>query len=230
MATPRLGLPEIAAAQAQKHVTHNEALALLDGLLPAVAVSATTPAAPASPAEGEAYIVPAGGAFGAVAAGAVAIWQGGVWVEVPGAFGWRLLVLDEGRERVFAGSRGWLPGAVIGAHGGTLGLACLDHEIDLAGAAVQTLAGAIPARAILLGVTSSVVETVTGPAAFRVGDGSDLSRFGGSLGLAAGSANIGVIGPSATYAPADLIVSAQDGATPFTAGRLRLSVLCILPG
>ena len=31
--TPCLGLPQIEAAQAQKHVTHNEALALLDVLV-----------------------------------------------------------------------------------------------------------------------------------------------------------------------------------------------------
>lgn len=31
--TPRLGLPLMAAAQAQKHVTHNEALMLVDALV-----------------------------------------------------------------------------------------------------------------------------------------------------------------------------------------------------
>ena len=31
--TPHLGLPLIAASQAQKHVTHNEALGLLDTLV-----------------------------------------------------------------------------------------------------------------------------------------------------------------------------------------------------
>jgi hypothetical protein len=31
--TPHLALPLMAAAQAQKHVTHNEALRLLDGLV-----------------------------------------------------------------------------------------------------------------------------------------------------------------------------------------------------
>lgn len=33
--TPRLGLALLAAAQAQKHVTHNDALASLDGLVQA---------------------------------------------------------------------------------------------------------------------------------------------------------------------------------------------------
>ncbi|SEG27936.1 hypothetical protein SAMN05421751_12317 [Jhaorihella thermophila] len=33
MTTPNLALPYIAAAQAQKHVTHNAALDLLDGLV-----------------------------------------------------------------------------------------------------------------------------------------------------------------------------------------------------
>ena len=48
-ATPRLGLPYLAAAQAQKHVTMNEALSLLDGLVSTSAVSRSLAAQPASP-------------------------------------------------------------------------------------------------------------------------------------------------------------------------------------
>ena len=78
--TIRLGLPLLAAAQAQKHVTHNDALLLLDGLVH-LAVSARgvgTP--PASPAEGDRVIV-GGTPTGAFAgeAGRVAAFDDGAW-------------------------------------------------------------------------------------------------------------------------------------------------------
>ena len=53
-ATPRLGLPLLAAAQAQKHVTHNEALTVLD-VLAQIAVksrSLTLPVRTGSPSIG----------------------------------------------------------------------------------------------------------------------------------------------------------------------------------
>ena len=51
----RLALPLIAPSQAQKHVTHNEALALLDILvqLAVEEVQATTP--PSAPQEGQVW-------------------------------------------------------------------------------------------------------------------------------------------------------------------------------
>src|SRR5690554_3539954 len=61
--TPRLNLPYLAAGQAQKHVTLNEALARLDACVAASARSRTTAAQPAEPAEGDLYLLP-GGASG----------------------------------------------------------------------------------------------------------------------------------------------------------------------
>lgn len=55
--TPRHALPLLAAGQAQKEVTHNEALRLLDALLApeVVAIAVDTP--PASPAIGQCWAV-----------------------------------------------------------------------------------------------------------------------------------------------------------------------------
>jgi hypothetical protein len=55
--TPRMGLPFIAAAQAQKHVTHNEALAELDALTGARFLDRDLTAPPSSPVDGDAYLV-----------------------------------------------------------------------------------------------------------------------------------------------------------------------------
>lgn len=234
MATDILNLPEIAADQAQKHVTHNDALALLDALVPAVVASATTTAAPGSPTEGEAYIVPTGGTFGSVAEDHVAVWvtdsTGGSWRDIPGVFGMRVAVLDEGRHRINAGSRGWVPGQVIGDQGGTLGLRAIDFSATLDASTQTTIVGAIPTRAIILGVTSWVETEVTGPSMFKVGISGELDKFGGSLALAAGASNIGVVGPFATYSPADLLITSQDETTAFTGGVVNVSVLIAEPG
>lgn len=78
--TPRLGFPLLASGQAQKDVTHNEALALADALVQPV-VEAVAPAAiPVSPEPGQCWIV--GGGAGGVWVGhdhAIACWTEGGW-------------------------------------------------------------------------------------------------------------------------------------------------------
>src|SRR3954454_11831150 len=78
--TPNLALPLIAAAQAQKHVTHNEALLAIDALVHCAVKDKHLAAPPAAPAEGDRYIVAASptGAWSGKA-GMIAAWQDGVW-------------------------------------------------------------------------------------------------------------------------------------------------------
>ena len=102
--SPRLGLPYIAPSQAQKHVTHNEALHRLDALvhLVLVGIDATDP--PASPVAGEAYAIgaePAGAWAGQ--AGRLASWDGIGWQFITVREGWRAWDLASGTAHVFAG-------------------------------------------------------------------------------------------------------------------------------
>lgn len=55
--TPNLTLPYIMAAQAQKNVTHNEAIRALDALVQLSVVDRNLTAPPMTPNEGERYIV-----------------------------------------------------------------------------------------------------------------------------------------------------------------------------
>ncbi len=57
--SPLLQMPYLAASQAQKHVTHNEALSLLDGLVHLAVVSRVVATPPASPTDGQRYLIPA---------------------------------------------------------------------------------------------------------------------------------------------------------------------------
>ena len=103
--SPVLSLPLIQPAQAQKHVTHNEALRMLDVLVQPVVASRTTAAPPPFPAQGARFIVPAG-ATGAWAGqdGAIAWHEGDGWSFLAPQPGWQAQVLDEGQPAVFTGS------------------------------------------------------------------------------------------------------------------------------
>jgi hypothetical protein len=103
--TPLLHLPLLEAAQAQKHVTHNEALLLLDGLVHLSVASRAASSPPTGTAEGTRHLVAAspGGAW-AGQAGKLALAQGGGWVFLTPSTGWRLWVEDESKFLLFDGT------------------------------------------------------------------------------------------------------------------------------
>ena len=101
-----LDLPYIMPSQAQKHVTHNEAIRALDAILQLTVLSRSVSSPPASPSGGDRYILPAGatGSWSGMA-NKVAAWQDGAWVVYTPREGWLAYVLDENRMIVFkAGS------------------------------------------------------------------------------------------------------------------------------
>ncbi|MCR4268272.1 DUF2793 domain-containing protein [Nitratireductor sp. ZSWI3] len=107
--TTHLGLPYIMPQQAQKHVTHNEALRMLDGLLQLSVADRDLASPPPAPADGDRYIV-AAGADDAWTGwdGAVAHFVDGAWERLSPRAGWRAWIEDEARILVHDGS-GWQP-------------------------------------------------------------------------------------------------------------------------
>ena len=103
--TPLIGLPLIEASQAQKHVTHNEALLLLDVLVHLAVTSRSLATPPASPANGDRYLV-AALATGAWAghAGHIAFREAGSWRFAIPKPGWRLWVMAESLFLLFDGT------------------------------------------------------------------------------------------------------------------------------
>lgn len=103
--TTNLKLPHILPSQAQKHVTHNEALLELDIVVQLSVHDRDIGAPPAAPVEGDRYIVdsPATGAW-AGHESEVAAWQDGGWRFAPPSTGWLAWVADEDRLFVFDGA------------------------------------------------------------------------------------------------------------------------------
>ncbi|WP_347268123.1 DUF2793 domain-containing protein [Paracoccus sp. (in: a-proteobacteria)] len=243
--TAHLALPYLMAAQAQKHVTMNEALRLLDGIVQLAVLDRNLTTPPTSPAEGDRYI-PASGATGAWTgwAGSIAYWIDGAWMRILPAPGWMAWIEDEAQMLVRTGSS-WLPvidamgfiaqAAAVAvareAHGASTGMAVREETIaGLSGASVDSTIK-IPNRAIVLGVSARTATAVLGASSYNCGIAGEPSKFGGALGVAAGSSNIGVIGPTAFYADTPVRLTANGGS--FTGGAVRIAIhylTCGAPG
>jgi hypothetical protein len=103
--TPNLALPFIEGSQAQKHVTHNEALRILDAAIQVAVLDLTRASPPSSPAEGERHVV-ASGATGAWAGhgNAIATWQDGAWAFLVPKTGWCIWSVADDVMFVFDGT------------------------------------------------------------------------------------------------------------------------------
>ncbi len=103
--TPNLKMPNIEAAQAQKHVTHNEALRLLDALVQLSVNDRDLTTAPLSPGDGACYIV-AASATGTWAGKdqQIAAWQDNAWSYYVPQEGWLAWVADEDKLLAWDGT------------------------------------------------------------------------------------------------------------------------------
>ena len=117
-ATPRFSFPLLALAQAQKEVTHNEALTLIDALIHAAVESGPLNVPPAGPVEGRCWLVgpsPTGAWSGA--AGAIALWSAGGWRLVPPRAGMRIVRLTDRAWLRFDGVA-WIEPALVASPAG----------------------------------------------------------------------------------------------------------------
>jgi len=231
----RLLLPWLQAAQAQKHVTHNEALRRLDGLVNLTVEDRNRSAPPANPAEGAAYLV-AAGASGLWAgwSGDIALWADGAWLRLPARPGWRLWVLAEDIMLVRLAA-GWITldaamgllvrGASTDLAEGALGSRTRALVVE---ASVSGLAGSsvttpltIPAGALVIGVSARVTTAITGATGFALGTAAEPSAFGAGFGPGLGVLAELPITPRTFALATPVRVSAEGG--NFTGGALRLA-------
>lgn len=103
--TFNLNPPYIAAGQAQKHITHNEAIKALDAIVQIGVIDRDLTIPPGSPVDGERYIVPA--LATGIWAGKdtqIAAWQDGVWMFYTPQTGWLAYVSNENELVVWDGA------------------------------------------------------------------------------------------------------------------------------
>jgi hypothetical protein len=170
----------------------------------------------------------------------VAQFSGGAWLRLIPQTGWLAWDAGLGQLLVWTGSAwtgldvamGILTRAasvrVAESPAGSATDMVVAEELlsGLSGASV-TSAITIPNRAIVLGVSTRTITAITGATSYNCGISGETSKFGGSLGVATGSTNVGVIGPQAFYSAIPIVLTAQGG--NFTGGAVRIAIHYLLP-
>lgn len=103
--TPHHSLPLLQASQSQKHITHNEALTLIDGLLQLSVISRSVNTPPTSPSDGDRYLVgDTPSAEWLNQTGNLAFYVAGSWRYSSPQVGWFVWVEDEAVYLSYSGS------------------------------------------------------------------------------------------------------------------------------
>jgi len=211
--TTHLLLPYILASQAQKHVTHNEALRLLDAMVQLSVLDRTRTTPPASPVDGDRHIV-ASGATGLWTGWDlnVAFWVDGVWMRLvprPGSLAW---IAAEQAFAVWNGSNWDLVGEPVDVSDAIFSLV---NDADPTRKALFSLSGISTGttRTFTLPNTSSELAILAGTQTF-IGN----KTFSGSL-TASGAVSItGTLAASGTVTVSAAAASIGTAVTAATYG------------
>ncbi|MEM6385779.1 MAG: DUF2793 domain-containing protein [Pseudomonadota bacterium] len=221
--TAKLGLPLVAPAQAQKHVTVNESLTRLDALvqLSLGSIGATVP--PGSPAEGDAHAVGVGATEAwAGQDGALAVFVNGGWVFLTPEAGWQGWA---GGARVQFDGAAWVVGAgALSANGAGFvhRTVEVDHAVQIGGTSL--VASFIPANSVVYGITGRVLSDVGGATTLEIGVAGSGDRYGSGIGTVSGAWLRGLTGtPLTYYSDTDLLLTAVGGDFTGT-GSIRFAV------
>ena len=211
--TANFGLPLLAAAQAQKHITVNEALVRLDGLAQLRLLSRAVTVPPVA-VDGDTFGVPTGAQSAWVGhEGDLAIFSNGGWVYVTPLSGWRAWIVDEASPAMHDGSD-WVTGAVAASPSGAVSrFEAIEISHSVSAGSSSTTAAFIPANCLVFGVTGRVTTTISGSAAsWELGVSGSSNRYGSGLGTAAGSYVDGLTSsPLAYYAATQLELTPSGG-------------------
>lgn len=224
-ATARCGLPLLQPAQAQKHVTVNDALMRLDGLVNLVLEGTAQTVPPAVAIDGQSWAVPPGAANAWEGrAGQVATAANGGWVFAVPQRGQRAFLAERGVTAIWDGAE-WVAGALtLGGLGAGLVAGLAEGEFVITPSTLLTTQVWIPANVMVIGVTARVTEAITGTlTSWSLGTAGAGNRFGSGLGLENGSYAQGILSAPMTYYQAAAL-RLQPAGGSFASGKVRLSV------
>lgn len=198
--TTHLLLPYILASQAQKHVTHNEALRLLDAMVQLSVLDRTRTAPSVSPTDGDRHIV-ASGATGLWTGWDlnVAFWVDGVWMRLVPRPGWLAWIAAEQTFVVWNGSTWDLVGEPVDVSDAVFSLV---NDADPTKKAIFSLSGIATGttRTLTLPNTSSELAILAGTQTFSGNKTfSGTLTASGTVTVSAASASIGTATTTATY-------------------------------
>lgn len=223
--TAKLSLPLVQPAQAQKHVTVNDAFQRLDAFtqISIDTVGATTP--PPTPAEGELHAVGAGSSGDwSGHDGELSLYLNGGWLFVQPNVGWRGWRSDAGNAVAFDGEDWVEGGGAFSPNGAGFVHRSVEADHVVSSGSTSILTGFIPTDTIVYGVTGRVLTTIGGATSLDVGVAGSTNRYGGGIGTTSSSWARGLTNnPLTYYSSTDLILTANGG--PFDGtGTIRLAV------
>ena len=198
--TTHLLLPYILASQAQKHVTHNEALRLLDAMVQLSVLDRTRTIPPVSPVDGDRHIV-ASGATGLWSGWDlnVAFWVDGVWMRLVPRPGWLAWIAAEQAFVVWNGSAWGLVGEPVDVSDAVFSLV---NDADPTKKALFSLSGITTGttRTFTLPNTTSELAILAGTQTFT-GNKTFTGTLtaSGTVTVSAAAATIGTATTTATY-------------------------------
>lgn len=226
--TPLLGMDYLMPEQAQKHVTINDALRRLDGLVQLSVINRSQTAPPANPQNGDRYLIAAN------ASGAwqrqdakLALYEDTGWAFIAPQAGWSLWDAAEKTLLIFDGTV-WKPlqaGAAPALPTASEAKPPRFFETEQAIFEFAPDRGTlkIPSHITLLGVTAQVLTEITGPKNWKLGTDAGEKRFGQGLSPAKGTQIIGPASPPAVYWSSETI-TLTPGHDKFTAGRVAVAI------
>jgi hypothetical protein len=219
--TARLALPYIAPQQAQKQVTYNEAVAMLDLLVQPSVKSRTVGAPPGSPVDGDSYIV-APSATGSWSGkdGRLARWLDGGWDFFTPGEGWLAYVEDAAEIAIHSSGAwtaliapdmfeegSWTPALEFGSAATGIAYAArsgrftrIGRQVTVTARIVLSSKGSATGAARIAGLPFASLNDGI-PTAAAIGFASNFSGLGGAL--------QGVVGANATTT--DLYQAAAGG-------------------
>lgn len=224
--TYQFKLPLVQAAQAQKHVTVNEALARLDAAaqLRLISVGETVP--PVIATDGVAYAVP----LGAVNAwdghvGDVAIYSNGGWVFLTPSVGWSAWIVDQAADAMFDGFDWRIGAKSLSKNGATTTFTSFEFDHVILPGADSTTIETIEDSLLVFGVTGRVLTPLTGNGltTWGLGTVANFNLYGSGLSTAAGTIIHWLTGkPLVSWGNEVLVLTPVLG--DFTGGTVRLVI------
>ena len=211
--TTRLELPFLQAAQAQKHVTVNEAFERLDALVQLTIDTVGATVAPVSPTDGEVHVVGVGATGDWLGQdGMVAVFANNGWLFIAPLTGWRGWHVDTGVSVTFDGVD-WVEGAgSLSANGAGFVHRTIEVDHAVGSGATSSIAGIIPASCVVYGVTGRVVSAIGGATSFQIGADGSADRYGSGIGVSAGAWARGLTGsPLTYYSDTDVLLTSVGG-------------------